>query len=374
VPTAIVLGGGIAGLSAAIALDGAGYQVCVHEQAAAIEPIGAALSLWPNAVAALRRLRALDRIAAEAAPISAMLLATRDGRPLLGPWPVGTGRHGERAYLPTRALLQRALGEALGTRVPIRLGRRVAAVADEGDRVRVRFEDGGADAADLVVAADGLWSAVGDALLGNAARPAGYGGVLALSDAVEGPPLDGLAAEYWGAGERFGVLEVGEGCRYWFYMCDAPHEGLTRDALLARAAGWPTAVGAAIRATPAERLIPVTIAARTVPRRLGAGRIVVTGDAAHGMEPNLGQGACQALEDAVALGALAARVAPAAVAGSFTRARLRRVAGVMRRAREGGLAVHGARPVQAALRAGLRLMPGALHRRVVEGLYRLPDY
>lgn len=373
-PTAIVLGGGIAGLSAAIALDGAGYEVEVHEQAAAIAPVGAALSLWPNAVAALRRLGALDRIAAEAAPISAMLLATRDGRPLLGPWPVGTELHGERAYLPTRALLQRGLREALDGSVPVHLGQRATAVVDAGDRVRVGFEDGSAGEADLVVAADGLWSAVGDALLGNAARPAGYGGVLALSDAVDAPPLGGVAAEYWGRGERFGVLEVGGGCRYWFFMCDTPHKELTRDALLARAVGWPTAVAAAIRATPAERLIPVTIAARSVPRRLGAGRVVVTGDAAHGMEPNLGQGACQALEDAVALGAIAARLAPAEVADAFTRARLRRVAGTMRRAREGGLAVHGARPVQAALRTGLRLMPGALHRRVVEGLYRLPDY
>jgi 2-polyprenyl-6-methoxyphenol hydroxylase-like FAD-dependent oxidoreductase len=87
--SAIVLGGGIAGLSAAIALRRAGYRVSVYEQAKAIAPMGAAISLWPNAVAALRELGVLEPIATAAAPITAMLLATREGRPLLGPWPVG---------------------------------------------------------------------------------------------------------------------------------------------------------------------------------------------------------------------------------------------------------------------------------------------
>ena len=192
--TAIVLSAGVAGLSAAIALRDAGYRVAVHEQASAIEPLGAALSLWPNAVAALRRRGALGAIEAEAAPITATLLATRNGAPIMGPWPVGVERHGERAYLPTRALLQRALTAALRPDVPLHLGERAEQVEDDGDRVRVSF-GGRTETADLLVAADGVWSATGRAVLGNAPRARGYAGVLALSDPVAGPPLDGLAAE-----------------------------------------------------------------------------------------------------------------------------------------------------------------------------------
>jgi 2-polyprenyl-6-methoxyphenol hydroxylase-like FAD-dependent oxidoreductase len=371
--SAVVLGGGIAGLSAALALCRAGYRVGVHEQADAIEPMGAAISLWPNAVAALRDLGALDVIAVEAAPITTMLLATRDGKPLLGPWPVGQARHGEAAYLPTRALVQRALMAALsGT--PLHLGRHVTAVRDTGSETVVTFVDGEVIAADLAVVADGIRSETATAVIGNPPRPCGYGGVLALSDPVHGPTLDGLAAEYWGEGDRFGVFEIGGGRRYWFYMHRQPAPAADRDALLALADGWPASVAAAIRATPAERLIPVSIAARSVPRRLGAGSIVCVGDAAHAMEPNLGQGACQALEDAVALGRLAERVPPQEIAARLTRARRSRVAFMMRRAAEGGWAAHGGPATRAFWRTLFRLTPSALNARLVDGLYRMPNY
>lgn len=370
--TALVLGAGIAGLSAAIALRDAGYAVEVHEQAERIEPLGAALGLWPNAVAALRRLGALEPIGAAAAPISAMLLATQRGRPIMGPWPVDPARHGEPAYLVTRALLQTTLAAVLGDGVPVRLGRRAVAVEDRGDAVTVQFADSDTAEAALVIAADGIWSATGTALAGNAPTQCGYGGVLALSDAVGGPPLDGLAAEYWGAGERFGVFDLGEGRRYWFFMQREPALVPDRNALLRRAEGWPAAVAAAIAATPAARLIPVSIAARGLPRRLAHGHVIGVGDAVHAMEPNLGQGACMALEDAVVLGALAARLPPEQVAAAYDRVRRGRIVGMMRRAREGGLAVHGPSAVQRLARGALRLVPAAVHRRMIDGFYRLP--
>lgn len=368
-PRAIVLGGGIAGLSAAIGLRKAGYAVAIHEQADAIEPLGAAISLWPNAVAALRWLGALAPIEAEAAPITAMLLATQAGRPLLGPWPVDARRHGEAAYLSTRALVQNALQAALGD-VPLRLGHRALAVRDGDSAASVSFADGEVDA-DLVVAADGIWSLTGTAIAGNPPSGRGYGGVLALSDPVDGPPLDGLAAEYWGKTERFGVFDLGGDRRYWFYM-DASPGPPTKAALLAKAADWPACVATAIAASPVDRLIPVTIHARSAPRRLASGSIVAVGDAAHAMEPNLGQGACQALEDAVALGRLAARLPPHEIATAFDRARRHRVTGMMARAREGGWAAHGSFATRLLWRGLFRLVPPPLNRRMVDGFYRMP--
>lgn len=370
---AIVLGGGIAGLAAAIALRDAGYGVTVCEQAPAIEPLGAAISIWPNAVAALRILGALGPVEHEAAPITAMLLATREGRSLIGPWTVGPPVHADRAYLPTRALVQHALAEALGE--PVQLGRRATGIEQRDERACVTFDDGQRVEADLLVAADGIRSTTGTAVIGNPPKDRGYGGVLALSDPVDGPRLDGVAAEYWGRSERFGVFDLGQRRRYWFYMANAPLPTLDRDWLLAKARdGWPVSVAAAIAATPADRLIPIAITARTVPRWMARGRVICVGDAAHGMEPNLGQGACQALEDAVALGAVAGRVEPDEVADAFTRLRRARVTMMMRRAREGGWAAHGVAPVRHAMRAALRFAPAALQRRSIDDLYRMPDY
>lgn len=112
-PGAVVIGAGIAGLAAGIALRRAGFAVRVHERAPALEPRGAALSLWPNAVAALRMLDAAARIEAEAPPIHALAAADRAGRWIFGPIPV-VPFDGCGAFLPTRALLQEALLDALG--------------------------------------------------------------------------------------------------------------------------------------------------------------------------------------------------------------------------------------------------------------------
>ena len=368
---AIVLGGGIAGLSAALALRRAGWAVELFEQAPALQPLGAAISLWPNAMAALRLLGVAAPIEAAAVPIAAMLLATQAGRPLLGPWPVDAARHGETAYLPTRALVQQVLFDAL-TDVPVRLARRAESVRDLADRAVVRLDDGEEREADLLVAADGIWSSIGTTVARNPPRPCGYGGVLALSDAVAGEPLDGLAAEYWGAAERFGVFDLGAGRRYWFFMARDGAVALDHGSLTARARDWPASVGAAIAATPPERLLPVSISARPAPSRLAQGRVIAVGDAAHAMEPNLGQGACQAIEDAAALGVLAARLPPDEVGAAFDRARRGRVTGMMARAREGGWAAHGSTLTRAAWRTMFRLTPPTLHRRMIAGLYRPP--
>ena len=366
-PTAIVIGAGIAGLAAAVALRRAGYEIGICERAPGLRPVGAALSLWPNAMAGLRRLGAAARIEAEAAPIARMLLATRGGTPLID-------RPVADAFLPTRALLQATLREAAGE-VAMEPGREVVELVS-AERGIVRFADGGERSADLVVAADGIRSAVGLAVAGNRETYRGYGGVVALSNVAGGDMPAGLAAEFWGRHERFGVFDLGGGRRYWFHMRTArvgdPAPTLGR--IAARLEGWPAPVRDAVGATPADRLIPWPIHARAVPTRLARGRVVCVGDAGHAMEPNLGQGACQAIEDAVALGAAAGRGGPEAVPALFEAMRLPRVRRVVARAAEGGYAAHGPVPVQEAMRGLLRVMPGVVKERVAAGVQAMPDY
>lgn len=350
-PRAVVVGAGIAGLASAIALKQAGFDVVVHERGAQLEPLGAALSLWPNAIAALRLLGAAKRIEAEAAPISALGAAGIDGRWIFGPVPI-TPYRGCAAYLPTRALLQDALLEALGPGV-----------------VRFGLDDGSTAPAALIIDASGIWSSA----TGSPPHRAGYGGVLGLSDAVEGcTPAAGV--EYWGDDERFGLFDAGSGRRYWFYIAGDRLRAaeMSRDWIEKRLGSWPDAARAAVAATPPERLIQVDVHARPAPRRLRDGRTIVVGDAAHAMEPNLGQGACQGLEDAVALLIAARSVDVPGIATEYERLRLKRVRQIVTRSHQAALPVHGPPLLRRPARALLRAVPAALHREGVARSHRWP--
>lgn len=371
--SAIVIGAGIAGLAAAIALRNVGYQVRGLERAPALEAAGAALSLWPNAIAALDALGVGHRVRAESAQIETMGVFDQRGQAILRPYALRRA-----ALLPTRSLLQSTLVDGVG-RDNLSLGMSAIAI-DQGDvDVIVTCADGSRHRAQLAIVADGIWSRLATEIIGTVATHRGYGGVIALSTAIADDRARGRAAEYWGQGQRFGVLDAGQGRRYWFYMQNeaglAAPASISRDRLRALAADWPHPVGQVIEATGDDRMIPFSIHAKPPPRRLGRGRIICVGDAAHAMEPNLGQGGCQGLEDAVALG-VAAQYRPAeGILPLFEEMRLRRIALYVARSAAGGEAVHS----RSALRRGitntaLRMMPGAISGYMINTLHKLPSY
>ncbi len=366
-PKVVVAGAGIAGISSAIALRRAGWDVAIYEQAEAFAPLGAALSLWPNAMAALERLGMADSVAAAGAPLRAMLLADWRGKPIIARRDMA-----ERAVMITRARLHETLMGALDD-VELVLNAPIQGVRQDQAGVFVSFTNGEAVAADLLIDAGGIRSPIAAAHTAPGAFR-GYGGVLALSDAVSGPGLDGLAAEYWGWGERVGVSELPDHRRYWFYMADqAPMAPAPAHAHIAsRTHGWPASVTAAIAATPADRLIPVSIHAKPPPKCLGQGRVISVGDAAHAMEPNLGQGACQAIEDAAMLGMIAKHLRPEDILPALEKARLKRVRAIVNRAAEGKHGVHGLWVKQAAMRTLMRNVPASITERIVRSAQTMP--
>ena len=291
-----------------------------------------------------------------------MLLATQDGAPILSrPLP-------NIALLATRTALQNALLVALGPD-RLRLGCEVGDVAPG----RVTLVSGEVLACDLVVDAGGIRAP------SNTGAPpsyAGYGAVLALSGRVAGLGLDGVAAEYWGSHQRFGVFELPDNRRYWFLMRTQPVTALVPDraACAAAAEGWPLAVSEAIAATAPDALISFAVHAKPPPETLCAPGIIRVGDATHAMEPNLGQGACQGLEDAATLQAIAATVAPGQVAVLYDRLRLKRARMFVRESALGRLGVHGPRPVQYLMRATLRAIPMALSEPRLRAMHTMPDY
>ncbi|HEX8484743.1 NAD(P)/FAD-dependent oxidoreductase [Sphingomonas sp.] len=282
-------------------------------------------------------------------------------------------RYRTRGFRPA-ALLQRVLLDGLADDVEVRLGLRWSAVEQNSAQAWVTLEDGTTSAADLVIDASGIWSACADSLLGTVTSHRGYGGILAISDSVGEPPR-GRAQEYWGSGERFGLFEVTGNRRYVFYMRDevAGTPPPTLAEVARRACGWACEIGNALAACDEARSIPFSIHARSIPRRLGDRRILCVGDAAHAMEPNLGQGGCQGIEDAAILGAIAAARPPLDVLPMFERARLDRVASIARRSASAGRFVHGGAALGAVGRVAMALVPDAVHRRVVVNGHRFPE-
>ena len=160
-----MVGGGIAGLSAGIALRQAGWDVVIYEQAAKLEPMGAALSMWPNAMQALALLKCDEMIRKESVPISVMTLAEPDGRQIFEISVADILDDGE-SYLPRRTVLQRSLLQGLGD-TTVHLSHKVQQFSHDNDGVSVTFENGEVAEADLLIAADGIRTSIAADILSS---------------------------------------------------------------------------------------------------------------------------------------------------------------------------------------------------------------
>lgn len=305
--SAVVIGAGIGGLSAALALHCRGWRVTVLERAARLEPAGAGIALAPNAVKALDTLGLagwFDR--------AAVIQGSGGVRRPDGAWLVRAdlGRVEQRFGRPLLVVPRPELVEALASLLPdgaVRLGSPVAGVepGDSGTPAAVRTETGEQSAADVVVAADGIRSAVRGAVFPEHPGPH-YAGFTAWRMIVRGPEgIEISPSETWGRGAIFGIVPLSAGRLYCYATANQPAGAEFPDekaALLGKFADWHDPIPALIRATPAQALLRNDIwELGGPPPHYHRGRVALLGDAAHAMPPNLGQGGCQAIEDAVVL-------------------------------------------------------------------------
>ena len=298
-----VIGAGIGGLTAAIALRRAGFDVEVFERATELREIGAGLSIWKNALVALDEIGLGDRVRAFAVPTRDAALRTWDGHVLVAPTDsVLLGRLGEFGVVIHRGRLQQVLVEACGLH-RIRLGKACESFDETPTGVTVRFADGSSATGDALIGADGLHSKVRAELHGASAPR--YSGYTCWRGVVEFDHARLAPGESWGRGARFGHVGMADGQVYWFATETAPPGGRGRDGEKAELRrlfrGWHEPIEALIEATDEAWILRNDISDRPVLRTWARGRVTLVGDAAHPMTPNLGQGACQAIEDAIVL-------------------------------------------------------------------------
>lgn len=302
----IVLGGGIGGLCTAIGLRQIGVDVIVYEQAEAPSQVGAGLTLWANAIKVLRKLGLADAVINAGSKIERGQIRTADGRVL------SLSDPGELEQLfgePTVAIHRADLHEILLSALPagtVRLGAKCTGFEQKAEGVSVRFDGGHTDHAELVVGADGIHSAIRRQLFPEVRlRYSGYTawrGVVATRDEV----ALGGTSESWGCGSRFGIVRVDQERVYWFATANAP-AGISQTAaerksfLRQRFHGWHHPVELLLESTPAEEILHNDIYDLKPLERWSEGRVVLLGDAAHPTTPNMGQGACMAIESSLVL-------------------------------------------------------------------------
>ncbi|MFE6054166.1 FAD-dependent monooxygenase [Kitasatospora sp. NPDC056446] len=338
---AVVIGAGIGGLAAAVALRRVGVEAVVYERARELRPAGFGISVMANAVAALRALDIDLGLEKRGGTVERSDLLDSGGRLLRSlPFKEAGDRIGAPSIAMYRGDLQSALLDALGD-CPIELGATATEYEVTGDGVRVRFEDGREATGDILIGADGINSAVRRQRTGaGAPTDGGFICWLAVTPFEHPKFTPGLNAHYWGLGRRFGLHDVGHGRVYWWGTANMSAESARSwggdKAQIARTyAGWADEVQAAIRDTPAEDIVAVPAQDRPFLEHWGEGPVTLLGDAAHPMLPSLGQGGSSAIEDAVVLaqclGALSDPVAALRAYEDLRRERTREMVEVSRR-------------------------------------------
>ncbi|AMO39361.1 monooxygenase [Acinetobacter sp. BEC1-S18-ESBL-01] len=305
----VIIGAGMGGLTTGIALKKFGHQVRIFEQTEKILPVGAAISLWSNGVKCLNYLGLTDKIAKLGGQMDDLAYVdglTGDVMTQFSLLPL-IEEVGQRPYPVARADLQNMLMDEFG-RNQIYLGKKMVSLEDKADYVEVHFADGSSTQADLLIGADGTHSLTRTYVLGQQVqrRYAGYvnwNGLVEISE-------DLAPAQQWttyvGEGKRASLMPVADGKFYFFLDVPLP-AGLdnNRDEykklLKQYFVDWCQPVQQLIERLDPQKTNRVEIHDIEPFTQFYKGRIVILGDAAHSTTPDIGQGGCQAMEDAIYL-------------------------------------------------------------------------
>lgn len=304
-----IIGAGMGGLTTGIALKKFGHKVTIYEQAEKILPVGAAISLWSNGVKCLNYLGLTEQVAKLGGQMDQLAYIdglTGDTMTQFSLLPL-IEEVGQRPYPVARADLQNMLMDEFG-RKDIQLGKKMVELQEQEDGVLVKFADGTEIKTDLLIGADGTHSITRTYVLGEqiSRRYAGYvnwNGLVEISEKLT--PADQWTT-FVGQGKRVSLMPVADGKFYFFFDVPLP-VGLENNRAEYKALlkqyfeDWCTPVQHLIDALDEQKTNRVEIHDIEPFAQFYKGRVVIVGDAAHSTTPDIGQGGCQAMEDAIYL-------------------------------------------------------------------------
>lgn len=304
---ALIIGGGIGGLTSAIALRQVGLDVSVFERSSELREVGAGLTLWTNAIKCLRTLGVGSAIETLGTAFTQSEVRSWRGKRIVDS---DLSEISSRLGAPTigihRADLQKALAAALPAQC-IHFDATCSGFSQDASGVTAQFANGRQERGDLLIGADGIHSHIRTQMHGEQQpRYAGYYAWRGVG-AIDHPAVPNhLTLMAIGRGSQFGIVPISRGKTYWFATMNGPGGGIdqrgqTKAFLLQRYRDWYAPIPAVIEATDESAIIRNDIIDRKPFTRWGEGRVTLLGDAAHPTTPNLGQGACMAIEDAIVL-------------------------------------------------------------------------
>ena len=318
-----IIGGGIGGLTAALALRQSNFEAEVFEQAPALLDVGAAIAIWPNAMRVLEQLQLSDRILEKAGVMEEIRWLDQDGFLI------------NRASIPRAVALHRAdLQATLLHSLPaesIHLDHAFVSYRQHGNKTIATFANGNSVEADFLIGADGIHSDVRAQLIKDG-DPVFRGYTVWRGIAPEIPSVipPATAIEIHGHGKRFGIGPVGLGRVGWWATANISDT----DDLSSLFAGWYRPVLDLIEAAPKKSVLKTPALDREPNKTWGDGRMTLLGDAIHPTTPNLGQGGCLAIEDALVLARCLKRYGATEKAlRNYERLRLKRTAAVAKYSR-----------------------------------------
>jgi 2-polyprenyl-6-methoxyphenol hydroxylase-like FAD-dependent oxidoreductase len=309
-PSVLIVGAGIGGLTAAIALRASGIPVEICESASAPRTSGTALGIANNATPVLRAL-GIDIGDGRIGQATERLEMRTAAGELLRAMPVQaiTAETGNPIICVGRDDLMALLRDACRD-TPIHYGAQAVRLDTEGEHPAITCADGRVLSADVVVGADGVGSAVRAAIAGQSPPvDGGYVCWLATVGFTHPRVVRGYTGQYWGIGQRFGLSDIGGGTAYWWGTKNMPAEQTRRcqtakGDILEAYHGWAPEVVDVISATPEAAIVTTRSLDRPFLSEWGRGAVTLLGDAAHPMLDALGQGASSAIEDGYVLAAV----------------------------------------------------------------------
>ncbi len=307
---AIIIGAGIGGMSAAAALKQNGIECEIYEAVKEMKPVGAALSIWSNGVKCMNHLgmgKIMDDLGGPMHYMSYQNGLTGEAMTQFSLAPL-VEQVGERPCPVSRADMQRRMIEWWGAD-QIGFGKRLAEILQSESGVTAKFTDGTQATGDFLIAADGTHSIAREHVLGHATerRYAGYVNWNGLVDIDTAIAPDNQWTTFVGEGKRVSIMPIA-GNRFYFFFDVPLTKGLNEDRTTVKAdlknyfSGWCAPVQTLIDAIDPDTTNRIEIHDIEPFSPLVKGKVALLGDAGHSTTPDIGQGACAALEDSVVLG------------------------------------------------------------------------